>query len=206
MQHKKIRTVKVIIFDLGKVIVDFDHFVICRKLARYCTVTPNEIYRKIFRSGLEEQFDEGSITNYKYFIKLKEQLQLNITMDEFELIWNRIFKLNKGIALLIKRLKKDYRLLCLSNTNMLHFEYCMKKFPLLQYFDDFILSYKVGKRKPHRKIFKAVLAKAHCPAPACLYIDDIAEYVQAAEAMGMKAIHFKSVQQLKRQLKMYLAG
>jgi len=37
------------------------------------------------------------------------------------------------------------------------------------------------------------------------YIDDIAEYVQTAEAMGMKAIHFKSVHQLKNQLKMYLA-
>ena len=205
MQHKKAKTVKVIIFDLGKVIVDFDHLVICRKLARYCTVTPNEICRKIFKSGLEAQFDEGDITIHEFYTKLREQLQLNITMHEFELIWNRIFKLNKGIAPLIKRLKKDYRLLCLSNTNMLHFEYCMKKFLLLQYFDDFILSYKVGKRKPHRKIFKAALIKAHCPAYACLYIDDIAEYAQTAEAMGMKAIHFKSVQQLKKQLKMHLA-
>ena len=205
MQHKKARTVKVIIFDLGKVIVDFDHLVICRKLAPYCTVTPNEICRKIFKSGLEAQFDEGNITIYKFNTKLREQLQLNITRDEFELIWNRIFKLNKGIAPLIKRLKKDYRLLCLSNTNMLHFEYCMKKFPLLQYFDDFILSYKIGKRKPHRKIFKAALIKAHCPAHECIYIDDIAEYAQTAEAMGMQAIHFKSVQQLKKQLKMYLA-
>jgi putative hydrolase of the HAD superfamily len=205
MQHKKARTVKVIIFDLGKVIVDFDHLVICRKLARYCTVAPNEICRKIFKSGLEAQFDEGNITIDKFYAKLREQLQLNITRDEFELIWNHIFKLNPGIAPLIKRLKKDYRLLCLSNTNMLHFEYCMKKFPLLQYFDDFILSYKIGKRKPHRKIFKAALTKAHCPAYACLYIDDIAEYVQTAEAMGMKAIHFKSVQQLKKQLKKYLS-
>jgi len=205
MQHKKARTVKVIIFDLGKVIVDFDHFVICRGLSRYCTFTPNEIYQKIFASGLEAQFDEGSITAYKFIINLKEQLQLNIAMDDFKLIWNRIFKLNPGIAPLIKRLKKDFRLLCLSNTNILHFEYCMKKFALLQYFDAFILSYKIGKRKPHRKIFRAVLTKAHCPAHECLYIDDIAEYVRTAEAMGMKAIHFKSVQQLKKQLKMYLA-
>jgi HAD superfamily hydrolase (TIGR01509 family) len=205
MQHKKVRTVKVIIFDLGKVIVDFDHLIICRRLSRYCTFTPNEIYQKTFTSGLEALFDEGSITDYKFFIKLKGQLGLQITKDEFKLIWNRIFKLNPGIAPLIKRLRKDYRLICLSNTNVLHFEYCMKKFALLQYFDDFILSYKIGKRKPHRKIFKAALTKAHCPAPACLYIDDMAEYVETAEAIGMKAIHFKSVKQLKKQLKMYLS-
>ncbi len=205
MEHKKAAAVRVIIFDLGKVIVDFDHFVICRRLSRYCTFTPNEIYRKIFTSGLEAQFDEGSLTAYKFIINIKKQLQLNIAMDEFKLIWNHIFKLNPGIALLIKSLKKNYRLLCLSNTNMLHFEYCMKKFALLQYFDDFILSYKIGKRKPHCKIFKAALTKAHYAAQACLYIDDMAEYVKTAEAMGMKAIHFKSVQQLKNQLKIYLS-
>ena len=205
MQHHRTTTVKVIIFDLGKVIVDFDHFAICKKLACYCPVTANEIYRIIFKSGLEKQFDEGIITSYKFFIKLKKQLQIEIAVATFQLIWNRIFKLNRGITPLIKTLKKDYRLLCLSNTNKLHFEYCLKKFPLLRYFDDFILSYKIKKRKPHKKIFKAALRKARCPAHACLYVDDIAEYVQTAEEMGMKAIHFKSVQQLKNQLKMYLA-
>jgi HAD superfamily hydrolase (TIGR01509 family) len=205
MQQNRAKPVKVIIFDLGKVIVDFDHFAICKKLARYCPVSANEIYRIIFKSGLEKQFDEGAVTSYKFFAKLKQQLQLDIAMATFEIIWNRIFKLNQGIAPLIKTLKKDYRLLCLSNTNKLHFEYCLKKFPLLRYFDGFILSYKIKKRKPHHEIFEAALSKARCPAHACLYIDDIAEYVQTAEALGMKAIHFKSVHQLKRQLKMYLA-
>jgi len=205
MQHKGDRTIRVIIFDLGKVIVDFDHRAICRRLARYCTFTPNEIYQKIFTSGLEEQFDEGNVTAYKFFIKIKRHLRLQITMDEFEKTWNRIFRLNPEIAALIKSLKKDYRLLCVSNTNVWHFEYCLKKFPLLQYFDDFILSYKIGKRKPHRKIFKEALLKARCHAHACLYVDDIAEYVHAAEAMGMKAIHFRSAEQLKKQLKIYLA-
>ena len=94
MQHKKAATVKVIIFDLGKVIVDFDHFVICRRLSRYCTFTANEIYRKIFTSRLEAQFDEGSLTAHKFIINIKKQLQFNIAMDEFEKVWNHIFKLN----------------------------------------------------------------------------------------------------------------
>ncbi len=198
--------IKVIIFDLGKVIVDFDHFIICRKLAKHCSVTPEEIYDLAFTSKLEAHFDEGKITPKEFFIKTKKHLDLNIAIDTFKKIWNEIFTLNPGIASIIEKLKKHYKLLCLSNTNPWHFEYCMKKFPVLGRFDAFILSYKVGKRKPHTRIFKDAIRKAQALPKECLYIDDIEEYVKKAQELEMHAIHFVSVKKLIKELKQYLAG
>lgn len=203
MAQKDTIKVKVIIFDLGKVIVDFDHFLICKKLARYCPFSARQIYQKIFNSGLEAQFDEGTITPQRFFIKIRSSLRFTGSITGFKKIWNNIFKIKPGISYLIKRLKRNYRLLCLSNTNKWHFEYCLKKFSVLQHFDDFILSYKIKKRKPHRHIFSAALAKAHCAAHECLYIDDITEYIKAAELLGMRAIHFRSVSQLKKALQRF---
>ncbi len=191
---------RVIIFDLGKVIVDFDHFMICKKMALYCPLTAREIYREIFNSGLEAQFDEGILTPRSFFAHIKRNVHFTGSIIEFKKIWNHIFTLNPGISQLITRLKRNYRLLCLSNTNKWHFEYCLKTFPVLHHFDDFILSYKIKKRKPDPAIFKEALAKAKCSAQECVYIDDIQEYVMAAEALGMRAIHFKSISQLKKYL------
>jgi glucose-1-phosphatase len=197
--------IQVIIFDLGKVIVDFDHHAICRRLARHCRFTPEEIYRRIFASKLEARFDEGRISPEEFHAEAARRLGMQLNITAFKRIWTRIFTVKPGIAALIRRLKKDYRLLCLSNTNCWHFAYCRRKYPVLDQFDSFILSYAVGARKPRRRIFMEAL-KAACALPEqCCYIDDVPEYVQKAMEMGMHGILFTSAEQLKHDLQQYLA-
>lgn len=198
------REIRVIIFDLGKVIVDFDHRTICNRLAKYCGFTPDEIYAKLFTSNLEARFDEGRISARHFYADAARCLGFTLAITSFKKIWNRIFTINPGIAALIRRLKNDYLLLCLSNTNSWHFEYCRRKFPVLNQFDAFILSYAVGARKPRRRIFKAALKTARALPEQCCYIDDVPEYVQKAREMGMHGIQFISVAQLKHDIKQVL--
>lgn len=204
MHRKKNTMIKAIVFDLGKVIVDFDHVTICKRLATYCSFTPEQIYARIFTSGLEAAFDEGNITPLEFFHKVKESLNLDIPASAFKNIWNAIFSLNPGISVLIEQLKKDYRLLCLSNTNLWHFSYCMERFPVLRNFNSFILSYEVKKRKPNRKIFAEAIKKAGVLPSECLYIDDLELYIKKAREMGMNAVHFTSLDKLEKELKLYL--
>ena len=195
--------VKTIIFDLGKVIVDFDHFSICRNLAKYSPISPEEVYDKIFTSGLEEQFDKGRILPEFFFKTISNELNIGIETNQFREIWNNIFSLNKGIEQLVLRLKGRFELLCLSNTNPWQFEYCMKNFPVLSNFDSFILSFEIGERKPHPKIFQKAIEKARALPSECLYIDDMIEFVNVAEDMGMRGIQFVSVKQLENELKIF---
>jgi glucose-1-phosphatase len=199
------RDIRVIIFDLGKVIVDFDHRAICKRLARYSSLTPDEIYEQLFGSKIEARFDEGRVTPEQFYKEVTRSIDCRLDIAALKKIWNHIFTINPGISALLRSLRKKCRLLCLSNTNIWHFEYCRKTFPALRQFDAFILSYAVGTRKPRSRIFREALKAAGTLPRHCLYIDDIAANVQKAQALGMRGIQFISVELLKHEIKHYLA-
>lgn len=192
---------KTIIFDLGKVIVDFDHFIICRRLAQYSPYSPEQVYEIIFTAGLEDRFDRGLIAPALFYETVINELAININMDLFRKIWDNIFSLNPGIEQIIRKLKNRYELLCLSNTNQWQFDFCMQSFPVLKNFDSFVLSFEIGKKKPDKIIYKKALEQTSALPQECLYIDDIKKFTDAAEDNGIKAIQFISVQQLERELK-----
>jgi putative hydrolase of the HAD superfamily len=192
--------IRVIIFDLGNVIVNFDHMSICTKLSKHSAFEPDRIYDIIFNSGLETSFDKGMISPENFYSRVKKEAQLEIDKDSFKEIWTKIFTLNPEIEELISSLKNKYRLLCLSNTNSWHFEYCMQKFHVLKLFDSFILSYEVGKTKPDSTLFEEAIKKAATLPDECVYIDDVPEFVETANKLGMHGIHFKTVRKLKKEL------
>ena len=192
--------IKVIIFDLGKVILDFDHMHICTKLSKQSPFGPDRIHDIIFNSGLEASFDMGIISPENFYLSVKKKARLEININVFQKIWTKIFTLNPGIEDLLSALKNRYRLLCLSNTNSWHFEYCIQKFHALKLFNGFILSYEVGKTKPDSAIFKEALKKAATLPDECVYIDDVPEFVETASKLGINGIHFKTVKKLKKEL------
>jgi FMN phosphatase YigB (HAD superfamily) len=54
--------------------------------------------------------------------------------------------------------------------------------------------------KPDRKMYDDMLAKLALPAGACVYIDDIAEYVAAGRAIGLHGIHYTTHERLLEDL------
>ena len=189
-----------IIFDLGKVIVDFDHMIFCRNASLHCGLNPDGIYRKIFHAGLEKRFDNGVMTPEAFFDAACSALGLKIEIDLFAYLWSDIFTLINGIEALINRIKQQYRLLCLSNTNPWHFSWCKQHFKVLEAFDAFILSYECRCCKPGPGIYKKALEKAGALPEICLYIDDIADNVAAARQLNMQGIVFSSVDELEQTL------
>ena len=45
----------IIIFDLGGVVFDCDHMIVCNALAAHSSLSLSEIYRRIFLTDLEER-------------------------------------------------------------------------------------------------------------------------------------------------------
>jgi FMN phosphatase YigB (HAD superfamily) len=191
---------RTIIFDLGKVLVDFDHMTFCRNLAAGCAVSADRIHERIFLSGLENLFDSGRLSAAAFFEAARTELRLDLDMDRFAELWSDIFILNEKTALLLESLRGRYRLLCLSNTNPWHFSWCRRHFSVLEVFDDYILSYEEQCCKPEDAIFKKALDKAQAPASRCIYIDDMAANIRAAARFDMTACLFTSADGLARDL------
>ena len=196
-------SVQAIIFDLGKVIVDFDHHTISKKLTHFSPYPEAAIFDAIFSSGLVQQFDCGQLQPEVFFAILKQQLRLTLSLPEFQSIWNTIFSIKQGMIPLIDALATTYTLIGLSNTNVWHFTYCREHFPVLDRFTAWILSYEVGISKPDPRIYRCAVEAAGVQPHQCLYIDDVYEFIVAGESVGLQGIHFVSVAELVHQLKNY---
>lgn len=194
--------IKLIIFDLGKVILDFSQRDIARGLATFSTLTkyqdPAKIMDHMFNNGSKiiNLYEEGKITTDDFFSYFKESFGLNISFPRFKKIWNEIFKENDGIDMLIERFKKDFMLFLLSNTNELHFEYVKEEYPVIHKFDRWVVSYEAGVRKPEPEIFQIALNKAGVKPNETIFIDDIRENVKGAESIGINSVEFESVNQI----------
>ena len=133
-------TIEAIIFDLGKVIVDYDHYIACKKILKYTDKKEEEIYPIIFSSGLTHRFEKGKLEPREFFSELKKALNLTLDYPVFVPIWNDIFWEIEPTSELIRYLKGKYKLVMMSNVGKLHFEYIKEKFPIVGEFDELILS------------------------------------------------------------------
>lgn len=192
---------KAVIFDLGRVLVNFDFKRGYRQLEGLCPYPADEIPKRLAGTGLVQEFESGRIEPRPFVSAIAEVLSLDVDYDRFCDIWSSIFLEPLIPDAMLEGLKARYRLVLMSNTNAIHFEMLREAYEQqLRHFDDLVLSYKVGAMKPRPEIYRAAVEKAGCAAGECFYTDDIAEYVEAGRRMGMDAVQFRSLDQLEGEL------
>jgi putative hydrolase of the HAD superfamily len=192
---------KAIIFDLGRVLVDFDFERWRKALEGFCPYDAVEIRRRIAATDLVERFETGLIEPLDFVAQLSGILDLDIEYAGFCRLWSGIFTDPLVPEAMLEGLAARYRLVLLSNTNAIHFEMIRENYPLLRHFHERILSYEAHAMKPRREIFQAALERCGCSPEECFYTDDIAAYVEAARRLGIDAVQFESLAQLERELK-----
>jgi putative hydrolase of the HAD superfamily len=192
-----------IIFDLGRVLVDFDHGIAARGLSGVMHKTPQEVYDLFFSSGLTQLFEAGKLSPEEFFSKIKEALGLRMEYDDFLPVWNGIFFLseeNKALYGLVKELRKRYKVLLLSNINVLHYNYLKEHFPVFDAFHAVVTSFETGAVKPDPRIYRKALEALAMPAQTVFYTDDRPELIDGAKSLGIKGFVYRGVEQLKIDL------
>lgn len=198
--------IEVILFDLGNVILPFNNYQIAEKLSKFSQKkefqNPKEIFPYLFdlEEGVINNFDVGKVSPVEFFQSLKEFFHLSLSFEEFVPIWTDIFVENQEVSKIIRSLEGRWRLGLLSNTDPLHFNYVLSKFPIMRTFNRWILSYEVGFKKPAVQIFQKAIEWASVEPRRILFIDDIKKHVEVAISLGMQGIHFVSASQLKEEL------
>lgn len=189
------------IFDLGRVLVNFDFARGYRALEPLCPYSAAEIHTRLAASPLVEEFETGLIEPRDFVSRMAAMLDFEIPYDRFCAIWSSIFAETLIPACLLVTLAARYRLLMLSNTNAIHFQMIRESYPLVRHFHECILSYEVHAMKPRREIYERAIERAGCRAEECFYTDDILEYVEAAKKLGIDAVQFHSAAQLEAELR-----
>ena len=202
---KKPFPIKAIISDLGRVFIDFDHNISCGKIAALAGCSIEEVHDYIYHKKIDIKLDRGELPPEKFYRIVKTRFKLNISYKEFKELFAGIFTLITPVYRLYMKLKKNYKIVYLSNTNRIHLESCLKNMPLKKAFKNIfekgVASYKEGIMKPHPRIYLKAVNLTGCRPEECVYIDDIFEFVDAARALGLKGIQFRSGKQSARELR-----
>ncbi|MDD2927904.1 MAG: HAD family phosphatase [Candidatus Omnitrophica bacterium] len=195
--------IKVVLFDLGNVLIDFDYNISAERIARFCDGSPKEIAGFFLNSEITALFEEGKISPVDFFTKVKTRLDLRLSYAAFVPIWDEIFFLsakNRSVYNLINNLKLRYRVALISNIDVLHYEYLKNHFPVFNVFDRLFLSYELGLVKPNPLIYQKVLATLKVGPENVFYTDDRPELVESAQRLGIKSFVFSGIAQLKNDL------
>lgn len=191
-----------VILDLGNVVVGLDFARAYRAAAKLSSHSPEEIPELIRAANLAQPYERGEISSEEFHRLFCGALDLPLAFPEFVRLWSNMFQPRPILEEdFVRRLSSASKLLLLSNTNEIHFEFIRKEFPLLRYFRDFTLSYRVGALKPDPRIYLDAVRRAGCAAEECFFTDDLAENVLAARGLGIDAEVFTTRESLEAQLR-----
>lgn len=193
--------IKAILFDLGNVIVPLDFPRGYRALEARCGVPAAEIPKRIGRTDLVKRYETGQMESHEFVAALCREVGLEASVDEFRELWSAIFLPHTLVSeAWVERLAARNRVVLLSNTNGLHFDYIAEHYPILRHIERRVLSYEVGAAKPSSRIYQAAIQAAGCEPGECFFTDDVPVFVEGARKAGIDAEVFEGEGRLQEQL------
>ena len=193
--------IEVVYFDLGKVIVDFDHLRAAQELLKVTPLSLKEAMAVLSDGELVSEYETGRLSSEEHYRKVCHRLQMEVSIEKFRELWGSMFLPEPLLSeSFLQDLKKSYRLMLLSNTNEIHFDFVIQHYPILKMIEERLLSYQAGCMKPEARIFELAVKKAGVVPENIFFTDDRPENIEAAQRAGIQALLFQSETQLRRDM------
>ncbi|TNJ46534.1 HAD family phosphatase [Tamlana fucoidanivorans] len=198
------KTINTIIFDLGGVLIDWN---------------PEYVFIDVFNGDRDKMhwflkhvctpdWNENQDAGYTLEQATKDRITLFPEYEnEIGAFYGRWPEMLggaiEGSVSILNRLResKHYKIIALTNWSAETFPIALKKFDFLQWFEGIVVSGEEKTRKPFDDIYKLTLQRYNINPEQALFIDDNLRNIEAAQALGIRSIHFKSPEQLLVALK-----
>jgi HAD superfamily hydrolase (TIGR01509 family) len=181
--------IKAVVFDLGKVLVDFDYGIAGRKIAARATMAAGDLGRFLVHVPLIIRYETGLLTSQEFYEEVRRASGFLGDMEEFASLFADIFTPIEPMVGLQSELRGlGFPTYIFSNTNELAIRFIRRNFPFFQNFDGYILSYEHRSMKPEARLYEVVESQSGCSADEILYLDDRPENIEAGAARGWQVI------------------
>ncbi len=190
-----------IVFDFGAVLVDWN---------------PRRLYEPYFNDSRKTDFFLEKICPFEWNTSADAGRPLSEVTQERVLLypeWEKEIRMYfgqwikmmgdeiPGMEDLLRELKSyGYPLYGLSNWSAETFHLVLERYPVFSLLDGYVISGEVHCVKPDEKIYRTLLERYALKAEECVFIDDRAENIAAARAIGMQGIVFESEPKLREAL------
>ena len=188
--------IKNLIFDFGGVIIDINPKLVGQSFSEMGVKNIAKVHELAVFKGLYLDLEKGMITPAEFRDGLREVSGIKITDNQIDDAWNSmILAFPKSRFELLKKLKNNYNVYLLSNTNEIHYQYFnqyAKDNLGVKCLDDFFTkcfySHQMKMRKPDQEIYVKMLETGKIKPSESLYIDDLSENIESAHELGIHGI------------------
>jgi putative hydrolase of the HAD superfamily len=175
------------LFDIGKVIVDFDFDRASSNLRPYCSFSGDPIENL---TDLRHELEIGAITGEAFATAAMARIGFSGTAGQFVACYQEIFTPNSQMWTLIEELSANFPLFLLSNTSDIHHAGLLRDFPIFEAFAGGVFSYSAKAIKPDPRIYTATLQELPIAAETTVYFDDLAENIAAGRRHGLVSFQY----------------
>ncbi|HXR85414.1 MAG TPA: HAD-IA family hydrolase [Stellaceae bacterium] len=171
-----------LIFDVGGIFILHDNERLFRRLASSCSAA--DAVDCIRETAYDPDITTGVRPVRAIYDELAGELGYRRDWHGFVDDWSSHFSVDHAMLALLAALARDNRVLLFSNTNREHWEHVtqLADGALGRY--QAYLSHQIGDMKPRASAFQFVAARAGIRPQRALFVDDLAENVAAARALG----------------------
>ena len=195
--------IKLILFDLGGVLVELDNFPELVTGSSDVHVQ-QEFWRCWLNSEATRAFESGKIRFREFVTKFLDEHQLHVNqstfIDTFATWPKRVYE---GIEDILQQLQPRYQLGIFSNNNEIHWELIIDGMGLRKYFSRLYSSHFIGNVKPEIEAFQYVVNDLECLPSEILFLDDNIQNVESARAVGMRSERVNGAKEITYVLKKY---
>ena len=191
-------------FDLGNVLLTFDHRVACEQVAALTGLTAERVWDVIFASQLQARYEQGEVSSREFYDEFCAAAGVTPDYAALHLANAAIFQLNLPIVSLVSHLHSaGYRLGILSNTCESHWGYVAEgRFRIIrELFPVQVLSHVERCSKPAPGIYARAAELAGVAPEGVFFVDDRQENVDGALRAGWDAVLFEGTVSLGAALR-----
>ncbi len=190
MEIKQFKNIETFLFDLGGVIIDIDSK---RTIDGFVKLGFKGIGDHITQShheGLFKQLERGEIDEDTFINKVKALIDTPVETNEITSAWNQMVgSIPAERAEIIEKLKAEFPVYLLSNTNGIHLRHCDEMTEgqtIKELFNEVFYSYQLGCSKPEASAFQKVIDQTGLKPETTLFLDDSQVNLDAAKALGFQ--------------------
>lgn len=195
--------INAVIFDYGEVLCHRRSEEAFDRLVRTFGTDP-ETFQALWDKN-RGAFDRGDLTEESYWMALAEDAGAEINREKLDQVckWDVEMWANANEQMVnwLGQLRRGgIKTALLSNIHPAMIAYLRENFDWLELFDFKTFSAEVRLIKPDPAIYEHTLRGLGVPAEEALFVDDREINVAAARSMGIHALRFRSVAQLREDL------
>ncbi len=201
----KEQSIETIIFDFGGVVIDIDPQITVKKLQELGFEDVSKFQSSEFIDDIVRKFERGIFTPEMFRERIRAFLELDITDQQIDDAWNAlIYDIPAERIEILEQVKKNYKMLLLSNSNEIHYDLYVRDLQLrfgYREFDELFhkayFSFDTHLSKPDSEAYEFIMYQHDLNPAKTLFIDDNEENIKTAKSLGLKTYLLKKPQRIR---------